>query len=105
VKLRSNFLRGIEGPSPRFQTEVPTILAPSRTIRVPKCYNNIMSIKAFYSTVGAVFFLIFILHLARIIFGWDAVIGGVAIPMWVSWIAAAVAAFLLYQGYKFKKQL
>ncbi|MBI3046669.1 MAG: hypothetical protein HYY86_04000 [Candidatus Harrisonbacteria bacterium] len=64
-----------------------------------------MSIKAFYSTVGAVFFLILVLHLARIIFGWNAVIGGVSIPMWASWIAVAVAAFLLYQGYKFSKQL
>ena len=69
--------------------------------------NKILS-KTFYSYLAyllLLFFLIFILHLARIIFGWDAVIGGVAIPMWVSWIAAAVAAFLLYQGYKFKKQL
>ncbi|MBI3046527.1 MAG: hypothetical protein HYY86_03280 [Candidatus Harrisonbacteria bacterium] len=64
-----------------------------------------MSIKAFYSTVGVVFFLILVLHLARIILGWSAVIGGLEIPMWASWIAVAVAAFLLYQGYKFSKQL
>jgi len=64
-----------------------------------------MNIKTFYSTVGVVFSLILVLHLARIIFGWSAVIGGVVIPMWVSWIAVAVAACLLYQGYKFKKQL
>ncbi|QQG46559.1 MAG: hypothetical protein HYY55_01795 [Candidatus Niyogibacteria bacterium] len=63
-----------------------------------------MNIKTFYSTVGIIFALIFILHSARIIFGWSAVIGGLEIPMWVSWIAVFVAGFLIYQGNKFRKQ-
>ncbi|OGN09222.1 MAG: hypothetical protein A3J46_05630 [Candidatus Yanofskybacteria bacterium RIFCSPHIGHO2_02_FULL_41_11] len=64
-----------------------------------------MNIKSFYSTVGVVFSLILVLHLTRIIMGWNAIIGGLEIPMWVSWIAVFVAGFLLYQGYKFRKQL
>lgn len=57
-----------------------------------------------YVTIGVIFSLILILHLARIIFGWSAVIGGLAIPMWASWIAVAAAVFLLYQGYRLRKQ-
>lgn len=59
-----------------------------------------MNTKSFYNLIGVIFSLIFILHLARIIFGWSAVIGTVAIPMWVSYVAVVVSAFLLYQIYK-----
>lgn len=62
-----------------------------------------MNTKSFYNLIGVIFSLIFILHLARIIFGWSAVIGGLVIPMWASYIAVVASAFLLYQIYKLKK--
>lgn len=62
-----------------------------------------MNAKSFYNLIGVIFSLIFILHSARIVFGWGAVIGTVVIPMWASYVAIAISAFLLYQIYKLKK--
>jgi hypothetical protein len=54
-----------------------------------------------YNTITAVVFLIVaLLHLLRIIFGWSAEIGGVTIPMWVSWLALLVSAALAYFGFR-----
>jgi hypothetical protein len=38
-------------------------------------------------------------QLARIVLGWEAVIGGWSVPMWVSWIAVIVTAALASFGY------
>jgi hypothetical protein len=54
-----------------------------------------------YNTVTAALFLIVaVLHLLRIIFGWTAEIGGLAIPMWVSWLGLLVAGALAYSGFR-----
>jgi hypothetical protein len=54
-----------------------------------------------YNTVTAALFLIVaVLHLLRIIFGWTAEIGGLAIPMWVSWLGLVVAGALAYSGFR-----
>ena len=53
-----------------------------------------------YMTVTATLFLIIgIVHLLRIIFGWQAEIGGLDIPFWVSWLALPVAGALAYFGF------
>lgn len=41
-----------------------------------------------------------VLHLLRLLFGWDANIGGWAAPTWVSWVALPVAGDLAYEGRK-----
>jgi len=52
-----------------------------------------------YNTITAVLFLVIaLLHLLRIIFGWPAQIGGLDIPVWVSWVALVVAGALAYFG-------
>ena len=48
----------------------------------------------------AIFAVIALGHLARVIFGWDAAIGGWLVPMWISWAAILVGGFLAYTGYK-----
>ncbi len=49
----------------------------------------------FYLRVsGAIFGLICLGHLMRIIFGWPMVIGTLEVPMAVSWLAVAVTAGL-----------
>lgn len=45
---------------------------------------------------GVLFAVIGVLHLLRLAYGWDAAIGGFDVPMWASWIAAAVSALLAY---------
>jgi type VI protein secretion system component VasF len=36
----------------------------------------------------------------RIIFGWSAQIGGLDIPVWVSWLAVVIAGALAYFGFR-----
>jgi hypothetical protein len=58
-----------------------------------------------YNAVTAVLFLIVaLLHLLRIVFGWSAVIGGLAIPIWASWLALVVTGALAYFGFRQKPQ-
>jgi hypothetical protein len=53
-----------------------------------------------YATVTATLFLMMgIVHLLRIIFGWQAEIGGLNIPFWVSWLALFVTGALAYFGF------
>jgi TRAP-type C4-dicarboxylate transport system permease small subunit len=53
-----------------------------------------------YMTVSATLFLVIgIVHLLRIIFGWQAEIGGLSIPFWVSWLALPVTGALAYFGF------
>lgn len=63
-----------------------------------------MSQKNFALIAGVLFSLIAVLHLMRIVYGWEARINGGNLPMWVSWIALAVAACLGYQGITLSKK-
>ena len=50
--------------------------------------------KPFSSIAVAVFALVALLHLLRVLSGWDVVINGVAIPPWASMIFFLIAATL-----------
>jgi membrane associated rhomboid family serine protease len=53
----------------------------------------------------AVFLLIAVLHLLRVIFGWEVIISGIIIPLWASvigFIVAAGLAVLLWKEMKGK---
>ena len=52
---------------------------------------------------GLIFLLIALLHLARLIFGWEAIIGGWSVPTWISGVALLVAAYLGYEGLRVSK--
>lgn len=55
-------------------------------------------------TVTATLFLVVaIMHLLRIIFGWQVEIGGLSIPFWVSWLGVLVAGVLAYFGFTQKR--
>ena len=57
-----------------------------------------------YMTVTATLFLVVaIMHLLRIIFGWQVEIGGLSIPFWVSWLGVLVAGGLAYFGFTQKR--
>ena len=57
-----------------------------------------MEQKSFSITAGVIFFVIALLHAVRIFYGWEAVIGGLKVPTWVSWIALVISAYLSYAG-------
>jgi hypothetical protein len=51
-------------------------------------------------TVTATLFLVVaVMHLLRIILGWQVEIGGLGIPFWVSWLGVLVAGTLAYFGF------
>lgn len=59
-----------------------------------------MSSKNYNLLTGLIFAFIAILHLCRVVLGWEAVIADWYMPMWLSWVAVVVAGFLAYQGIK-----
>ena len=63
-----------------------------------------MSRRAYLLVSAAIFCLVALLHLGRIVFGWSAVIGGWNIPMWLSWVGLIVAGALAYFGFSLARQ-
>lgn len=62
-----------------------------------------MTPRTFFLVSGLIFSLVALLHLLRLLLGWDAVIGGWAVPRWSSVIALPVAGFLAYQAFRLRK--
>ena len=63
-----------------------------------------MKPKTYASTAGIIFSVIALLHLARLVFGWEAVIGGWFVPAWVSVAALLIAGYLGYKGLKLSRR-
>jgi hypothetical protein len=59
-----------------------------------------MTQRIFSLVTAVLFFLIALLHAARLLRGWQVIIEGAVVPMWISWIGLAVAAYLAYQGFR-----
>ncbi len=78
----------------------PPYLAGSRVFEG----GDAMSRKAYCAITGSIFLVIAGLHLLRIVFGWSLVVEGWAVPIWLSWVALAVAGWLGYEGLKFARQ-
>ncbi len=62
-----------------------------------------MKQETYIKVTGLIFSVITILHVLRLVFGWDAVLGGWQVPVWVSFIGVAVGGFLAYSAFKFSK--
>jgi hypothetical protein len=62
-----------------------------------------MNQRSFSLVAGIIFIIIALLHLLRIIYGWEAVIGGWVVPKWISWVALAVAGYLGFEGLRVSK--
>ncbi len=50
---------------------------------------------------GAVFLIVALAHLARIMFDANIILGGFAIPFWLSWVGVLVTAYLSYASFHF----
>lgn len=53
----------------------------------------------YYLITAIVFTIIAVVHLIRGFAGWEANMGGVDIPLWVSWVAVVIAGYLAVRGY------
>lgn len=60
--------------------------------------------RMFSATAGVIFLLIAVLHAFRMVFGVEWIVEGRTVTMWVSWVAAPIAAYLAYQGYRLSKK-
>jgi len=59
-----------------------------------------MSVKNFTLTTGFLFLGLGLLHVVRIIYGWDAIIAEWSLPLWVSGVVAIISFFLSFQSFK-----
>lgn len=63
-----------------------------------------MTKKNFIYVASVVFTVLAVLHVLRIVNGWEAVIGGWEVPMGVSWAAIIVGAYLAWQGFSLSRK-
>ncbi|HVM58873.1 MAG TPA: hypothetical protein VMT80_00895 [Candidatus Paceibacterota bacterium] len=52
---------------------------------------------------GTLFLVVAIAHFLRITFGWSLILGGFAVPQWLSWIGFAVTLYLSYSSFHFAR--
>lgn len=63
-----------------------------------------MSQKTFLLTSATLFALIAVAHLLRSAFGLVWLVEGRTIPLWVSWLALVIAAYLAYEGFRLSRR-
>jgi hypothetical protein len=59
-----------------------------------------MTPRIFSLIAAAVFLLIALGHALRLLFGCHVTVENVVVPIWISWIGLAIAAYLAYQGFR-----
>lgn len=62
-----------------------------------------MNKSSYIQITGTIFAVLAIAHVLRLLYGWEAVIAGFAVPMWLSIIAILVAGYLAYTAWSMKK--
>jgi hypothetical protein len=63
-----------------------------------------MEQKTYYKIAAVVFAVIAVGHAVRIYNDWPAVVAGVDVPMWASWVALAIAGYLAVRGWQFSQK-
>ena len=51
-----------------------------------------------------IFAVIAVGHALRAVYEWEAMVGGVAIPVWFSWVAVVIAGYLAVRGWQFAQK-
>ncbi|MGA2911682.1 MAG: hypothetical protein ABSE17_03570 [Candidatus Levyibacteriota bacterium] len=65
-----------------------------------KGVRKMLSSKMFYKVAGVVFAIVGLLHLLRVVLGWNMVYAGWDVPAWLSLVAAVVLAYLSFNALK-----
>lgn len=63
-----------------------------------------MSHKVYLITTGLIFLVIALLHLLRLLLGWEAVFEGWVVPKWLSLVALIIAGYLAYKGLRLSRR-
>jgi len=58
----------------------------------------------FNQAAGTIFAVLGLLHLFRIFQGWEAIINGWTVPMWLSWVVVFVAGYLAFHAFALAKR-
>ena len=59
-----------------------------------------MGQRSYNALTAAIFTVVAVAHLLRVILGWTVQIGSWEIPIWVSWLALVVAGLLAWVGFR-----
>ena len=60
--------------------------------------------RAYLQVSGAVFGVMALLHIVRLLLDWSAQVAGWAVPLWVSWIAILAAGALCVWAFRLARQ-
>ena len=60
--------------------------------------------RAYLRVSGAVFGVIALLHIVRLLLDWPAQVAGWVVPLWVSWIAILAAGALCVWAFRLARQ-
>lgn len=63
-----------------------------------------MTQRTFCLMTAVLFSLIALLHAVRLLRGWQVTINGAVVPIWISWIGLAIAAYLAYEGLRLARK-
>ncbi len=63
-----------------------------------------MKQKTFSLTAGLIFALVTLGHILRVVFALEWTVQGREIPMWASWVAVVIAAYLAYEGLRLARK-
>jgi hypothetical protein len=70
-----------------------------RFVKASPSLRTDMSQRSFSLVTAAIFALIALLHVSRLLGAWQVTIGGLVVPLWVSWTGLAIAATLACVGF------
>ena len=63
-----------------------------------------MTQKTFSLVGSAIFLLIALGHLSRLVFKWSISLGGWAVPFWINWVALLVFVYLASEGFRLARK-
>ena len=63
-----------------------------------------MSHKTFALIASAVFLLIALGHLSRLVYKWSVLLGAWQVPLWVNGVALVLFAYLAYEGLRLARK-
>lgn len=54
--------------------------------------------KRYYTVVSIIFLVVALLHFMRAVNGWELVLNGYVIPVWISWVVVVLLGYLTVRG-------
>ncbi len=63
-----------------------------------------MGQKAYFITTGIFFLVVAVLHLLRLVFGWEILIEGWPIPRWLNFVTLIITGYLAYAALRLSRR-